>query len=430
MTAAGLSILVLALLFGLLGLGIWIAWSLLTVGIVSMLAFTSVPVGKVLASSVWGASEQWGLVSLPLFIWMGEILSRTRVMDLLLQAMSPWLRHLPGGLIHANIVGSGLFATVSGSSSATCVTVGKLTIPVLRKRGYSEAGIVGTLTSASTLGLMIPPSIGLIVYGVVAEVSIAKLFLAGFLPGLVLMVMLMVVAGLMESRRSPPPENAVSWADAIRRLAGVLPVLALVVLVLGSIYGGYATPTEAAAVGVAGSLLIAWIGREMTRNVFLEGVLGAIRTTCMIGLITVAADFLSTAMGYTGIPRLLAEGVAGMGLGPIGLLVVLTAFFIVLGCFLEGMSIIVLTGAILTPIVAANGIDPVWFGIYLIAVIEISLITPPVGLNLFVMQGLTGHDMAFIVRAVTPYFLTLLAFLVILVMFPQIALFLPSVMSQ
>ncbi|MCP1337160.1 TRAP transporter large permease [Futiania mangrovi] len=421
-----LSVGLLGLLFLLLGLGVWVAWSLITIGVVSLAAFTNVPTGKVMATALWSASSQWALVSLPLFIWMGEILSRTRVMELLFSALSPLLRNLPGGLIHTNIVGSGVFATVSGSSSATCVTVGKLTIPALRERGYADREIIGTLTSASALGLMIPPSIGLIVYGVVAEVSIARLFLAGFLPGFVLMLMLMVVAGFMDPGTKTTEEPRIGWAEILRRGAGLFPILSLIVIVLGSIYGGYATPTEAAAVGVAGALVIALMRRELTAASFKEGVLGAIRTTCMIGFITVSAAFLSTAMGYTGIPRMLAESIASFGLSQIGLIVVLTLFFVVLGCFLEGMSLIVLTGAILTPIVTEAGIDPVWFGIYLIAIIEISLITPPVGLNLFVMQSLTGHEISSIVRAVFPYFLTLLAFVTLLVMFPELALFLPS----
>ena len=423
------SIVLALMLFAFLASGLWVALSLALVGAVTMAVFTTVPAGKVLASTVWSSSISWTLVSLPLFIWMAEILFRTRLSEALFAGLSPWLSRIPGGLIHVNVLGSGLFAAVCGSSSATCATVGKMSIPELKRLGYDERVTIGTLCASGTLGLLIPPSIGMIVFGVVANVSIAKLFIAGMIPGALLVLLLIgsVVAwSLLNRSRMPPPEPSMPLLQRLYRSRHLIPVVFLVIAVLGSIYGGYATPTEAAALGVVGALVISAFSGTLNWHNFVHSVAGATRTSCMLGFIIAGASFLSIAMGYSGIPRFFAENVAAMQLSRIELILALTVLFVGLGCFLEGMSLIVLTGAVIMPLVNASGIDPIWFGIYLIVILEISLVTPPIGINLFVLQGMTGRDLGYVASSSLPFFLVLLVFLGLIVAFPGIVLFLPN----
>jgi tripartite ATP-independent transporter DctM subunit len=346
--------------------------------------------------------------------------------------LAPWITRIPGRLMHVNILGCGLFAAVCGSSSATCATIGRMTVPELKRLGYDERAIIGTLAASSTLGLMIPPSIGMIVYGVVADVSITKLFIAGVVPGLLLVGMLMgyvIVWALLNPERTPRAAASVSWLSRLYDARYLLPVLMLVGAVLGSIYAGLATPTEAAALGVAGALLLSAFSGTLNWRSFAESVVGATRTSCMIGFITVAASFLSTAMGYSGIPKAFAEGVAALDLSRVELIVVLSVLYTILGCFLEGTSMLVLTGAVVMPLVHKAGIDPVWFGIYLIVILEISLLTPPVGINLFVLQGMSGRDLMYVASASFPYLMVLFVFLTVIVAFPGLVLYLPQTMQ-
>lgn len=416
----------------LLASGLWVALALSAIGIATMAVFTTVPAGKVLAVSSWSTANAWALVSLPLFIWMAEILFRTRLSETMFAGLAPWLNRLPGRLVHVNILGCGLFAAVCGSSSATCATIGRMTVPELTKRGYDERTIIGTLAASGTLGLMIPPSIGMIVYGVVANVSITKLFIAGVLPGLLLIALLMtavVVWALLNPGKTPAAPMPASWRQRFYDARYLLPVVGLIVAVLGSIYAGLATPTEAAALGVAGALVLSAFSRTLTWRNFADSVVGATRTACMIGFITIAASFLSTAMGYSGIPRLFAESVAALNLSRIELIAILSVLYVILGCFLEGTSLVVLTGAVIMPLIANAGIDPVWFGIYLIVMLEVSLVTPPVGINLFVLQGMTGRDLMYVAGATLPYLGVLFVFLVLIVVFPGIVLYLPESMK-
>ncbi|MGQ0664492.1 MAG: TRAP transporter large permease [Pseudomonadota bacterium] len=426
-----LSILLMALLFVLLGSGMWIALSLLAVGIVGMALVTPAPVGKILATTTWGASGSWTLVSLPLFLWMGEILFRTRLSEHMFIGLAPWLNWLPGRLVHINVVGCGIFAAVSGSSSATCATIGRMSLPELRRLGYDERMSIGTLAGSGTLGILIPPSIALIIYGVVAGVSIPRLFIAGILPGIVLMLMFMgyVAAwAILRPDKTPRTELKMTLAERFYRVRLLVPVMLLIVAVLGSIYAGFATATEAAAVGVAGALLLSAASGSLTGENFAASVMGATRTSCMIGFIVTGAAFLSTATGVTGIPQLLATWVGSLGLSVYTLIFVLTLFFIVLGCFLEGVSMIVLTISVLLPVVQQAGIDLVWFGVYIVVVIEMSLITPPVGINLFVLQGMTGRDILYVTRASLPFFFIMNAMVVIITVYPELVLYLPGKM--
>jgi tripartite ATP-independent transporter DctM subunit len=418
-------------LLGLLASGVWVAFALMASGWLAIELFTGRPVGQVLASSVWGASAEWALAALPLFIWMGEILFRSKLSDDLFAGLAPWMARLPGRLLHSNILACGIFAAVSGSSAATAATIGKMSLPELGKRGYHERMTIGTLAGSATLGLLIPPSIILIVYGVAIEESIARLFIAGVIPGLMLMGLFMLFVGawsLLNPDKVPPPDSTYTWSQRIRALERLGPVLLLILGVIGSIYFGVASPTDAAAVGVALALLLSWSSGTLTRESFRESLLGAVRTSCMIAFILAGAAFLTTAMGFTGLPRELAAWIGELQLSPYALIAALTVFFILLGCFLDGISVVVLTTAIVLPMVEAVGIDRIWFGIYLVLVVEMSQITPPVGFNLFVIQGLTGRNILQVAWAALPFFLLMVVAVVLLVAFPGLATWLPEQM--
>ena len=407
----------------LLGSGVWVALSLLALSIVAMHFITSAPIALVMPQNYWSALSGWSLTALPLFVWMGEILFRSRLSDDLFRGLAPWVTRLPGRLFHVNILGCAVFAAVSGSSAATAATVGKMSLPELKERGYDERMAVGSLASSGTLGLLIPPSIMMIVYGVSANVSIAKLFIAGIVPGVLLILMLMGYVGvwaLTHPSRMPPKIESMPWAERLRRLGLLLPVVLLIVAVIGSIYGGYATPTEAASLGVAGALLIAFVTGGMSLTAFKESLYGATRTSCMIGFIIGSAAFLTTVMGYSGIPRLLAEWINSYGLSTYPLLFALTILFLIMG------SIIVLTISIILPMVQAAGIDLLWFGIYMILVVEISQITPPVGFNLFVVQSLTGRDILYVAKSTLPFFGMMILAILVLVLFPGLVTWLPQ----
>ena len=373
---------------------------------------------------MWAHSASWTLTALPLFIWMGEILYRTRLAEDLFSGLAPWVGRLPGGLAHVNVVGCGIFAAVSGSSAATTATVGRISLPELKSRGYADRLAIGSLAGSGTLGLLIPPSIVMIVYGVAAQVSVNRLFIAGVIPGLMLMALFsgyIAIWAKMNPDGVPAPEPRMPLAERLRRLRMLLPVVGLIFGVIGSIYAGVATATEAAAIGVAGALIIAAFGRSLNAETFISSLLGATRTSAMIGLILLGAAFLTSAMSFSGLPGQLAEIISASGLGAPGLIAVLTVFFILLGCFLDGISIVVLTTSVVMPAVAAVGIDPVWFGIYLIIVVEMAQITPPLGFNLFVIQNLTGKSIFEITRMIVPYFMILVLAVILLTAFPGIA---------
>jgi len=431
MTELALTVVFLTILFLFLGTGIWVAMSLIGVAAIGMVLFTDRPVGDAMATTIWGAASSWTLTALPLFIWMGEILFRTRLSENLFKGLTPLMRHLPGGLLHVNIAGCTLFAAISGSSAATVATVGKMSIPELRSRGYPERMITGTLAGAGTLGLLIPPSITLIIYGVTVNESIAKLFVAGVLPGLMLALLFMgyvAVWGLLQGKREERP--AESDTGSARDVLQLIPIVALILGVIGSIYTGVATATEAAVLGVVGALVLSGLQGSLNRTSLVESLLGATRTSSMIAFILAGSTFLSLAMGFTGLPRSLAIWIGALELAPWMLVVALAIFYIILGCFLDGISAIVLTMAIIEPLVREAGFDMIWFGIFLMVVVEMAQITPPVGFNLFVLQGMTGRDMAFIARAAAPMFLLMVVAVVLLSLFPEIATFLPNAMSD
>ena len=423
----------LFVLFFLLGTGVWVGLALLGVAWVGMELFTSRPAGDAMITVIWRSSSSWTLTALPLFIWMGEILYRTRLSEDMFRGLSPWMARLPGGLMHTNIVGCTIFAAVSGSSAATLTTVGKMSIPELRKRGYPETAVIGTLAGAATLGLMIPPSLTLIVYGVTINESITKLFFAGIFPGLVLAVMFMGYVAILSKVSkdwTPSEEPHMSFMEKVRNSRFLIPVVLLILLVIGSMYLGFATATEAAAFGVLGSLALAASQGSLSWSTFTESLMGATRTSAMIALILAGAAFLSLSMGFTGIPRGLADLIASWNLTKFELLMALLVFYIILGMFLDGISSVVLTMAVVEPMIRQAGIDIIWFGIFIVVVVEMAQITPPIGFNLFVLQGMTRHQMGFIARAAFPMFLIMVVMVFVLIAFPELATWLPDNIRQ
>jgi len=423
----------LFVLFLLLGTGVWVGLSLLGVAYVGMALFTPRPPGDAMMTTIWSSSSSWTLIALPMFIWMGEILYRTRLSEDMFKGLSPWMARLPGGLMHTNIVGCTVFAAVSGSSAATLTTVGKMSIPELRRRNYPEKLIIGQLAGAATLGLTIPPPLPLIVYGVTINESITKLFLAGVVPGLVLALLFMgyvAINSVVSRNYRPDPEPSMSFSEKVANSRFLLPVIALILVVIGSMYTGYATATEAAAFGVIGSLLLAAGQRSLTWKTFTESLMGATRTSAMIALILAGAAFLSLSMGFTGLPRALADFIGSLNLTRFELIMALLVFYIVLGCFLDGISSVVLTMAVVEPMIRQAGIDLIWFGIFVVVAVEMAQITPPIGFNLFVLQGMTEHEMGYIAKAAIPMFLLMVVMVFILIAFPDLATWLPDNMRQ
>jgi C4-dicarboxylate transporter, DctM subunit len=429
---AFITTLLIVALFALLGSGLWIGLSLLGVAWIGMELFTSRPAGDAMAVTIWGSLSSWTLTALPLFVWMGEILFRTRLSEDMFKGLAPWLQKIPGRLLHTNIIGCTIFAAVSGSSAATCATIGKMTLPELKRRGYPEDITIGTLAGAGTLGLLIPPSIIMIVYGVTAEVSITRLFIAGVIPGVLLAGLFMgytIVWSLANPGRIPPPDPTLTFTQKLHASRHLIPVVALIGLVLGSIYAGIATATEAAALGVVGALLLSWLQGSMTFAVFRDSLMGATRLYCMIALILAGAAFLTLSMGYIGLPRRLAEFITGLGMSNLWLLFWLMVFYVVLGCFLDGISMVVLTMGVILPTIQKAGIDLIWFGIFVVLVVEMAQITPPVGFNLFVLQGMTKKEITWIGRVAMPLFFLMVAAVALIYFFPGIVTWLPARMN-
>ncbi len=433
MTEIFLTIFFISVLLFFLGSGIWVALSMIGVSAIGMMLFTSRPVGDAMATTIWGTSSSWTLTALPLFVWMGEILFRTKLSENLFKGLSPWMQKLPGGLIHVNVVGCALFAAISGSSAATVATVGKMSIPELRKRKYPEKILLGSLAGSGTLGLLIPPSIILIIYGVAVQESIAKLFIAGIIPGIMIALIFMsyvIIWSLINKKDMPKILEEYSFFEKVKRSKQLLPVIVLILAVIGSIYTGIATATEAASLGVVGALILSYFQKSLNLNTFKSSLLGATKTSCMIAFILAGSTFLSLAMGFTGLPRNLALWIQNMNLSPYVLIFVLMIFYIILGMFLDGISAVVLTMAIIEPMIRQAGFDMIWFGIFLVIVVEMAQITPPVGFNLFVLQGMANKDMGYIARSAFPLFLLMVLAVILVVIFPEIALWMPEQMVQ
>jgi tripartite ATP-independent transporter DctM subunit len=429
MSTVTIAAILIALLFLLLAGGLWIAMAMSVVAYVGLQLFTTSPPEVNLFQSFWGASASWTLAALPLFVWMGEILFRTRLSEEMFEGLAPWLGWLPGRLMHVNIIGCGIFAAVSGSSAATCATIGKVALPELKKRGYDERMSLGSLCGAGTLGLLIPPSIIMIVYAVAAEVSILKMFVAGVLPGVLLIALFsgcIAAWALLNPDQTPSAVERLSFGERVRRARNLIPCLLLIVFVMASMFTGYATATEAAAFGVLGSLAIAWWSRTLTWQTFRDSLMGATGLSCMILFILAGAAFMSSCMAFTGIPRALAEWVASLNVSRYGLLAALTVIYLLLGMVIDGISMIVLTMSIVLPMVEAAGIDLIWFGIFIVILVEIAQITPPVGFNLFVLQTMSGRDINYVARASIPFFVMMMLALAIVVAFPALSTWMPD----
>ncbi len=427
-----MALVVFGILFLTLSAGIWVGFSLFIVGFMGMVIFSPLPAGNNMASSVWATIEKWEYVALPLFILMGEILYRSGISEKLFKSLVPWLYRLPGGLLLMNIISCTLFAAVSGSSAATTATVGRITLAEFDKLGYDRRLAMGSLAGAGTLGFLIPPSLIMIVYAILAEVSIGKMFMAGILPGLLLAGIYssyIIYRGIRNPEIAPRTQESYSWRERLVGLKDLAPTLILILMVLGSIYGGVATPTEAAALGVLGATVFAFLNRQMNLKILFDCLVGAVKTNAMIMMIVVGAGFLSRVMGFLGIPATITRAITEMDLSPYMLMLLLGGFYIVLGCLLDGFSIVVMTLPIALPMVTLAGFDPIWFGIYLILMVEVSQITPPVGFNLFVIQGLTGEPIVKIAKYALPFFFLMLLTTAILTIFPDIALFLPNLMT-
>ncbi len=427
------SIVILALLVLFLGSTVWIGISLFIVGIFAFILFTGSPPLTILSNVLWNNTSNSTMIALPLFIFMGEIFFRSNISQNLFKGLSPWMEILPGRLIHVNIIASALFAAVSGSSAATTATVGKITLPELLKRNYDRSLCIGSLAGAGTLGFLIPPSMIMLVYGIVADVSIGKLFIGGVIPGIMLASAFsgfVFIRCLFKPDLAPRGDLKYTWDERIKSIPLVLPVIALIVLVLGSLYTGLATPTEAATVGVIGSLLFAVFSRSIDKRSFFDAVLSSVKTSCMIMLIVCGASFLSVAVGYIGIPAQLTKFVGTLGLSKYSLIAIMTILYIILGCLLDGFSIIVMTLPLALPLIKAAGMDPLWFGIYLVIMIEIAQITPPIGFNLFVINGLVNEDMINIAKYAFPSFILMLVIVATITVYPKIVLTLPNMMIK
>jgi C4-dicarboxylate transporter, DctM subunit len=426
------SAVILGLLILFLGGSVWIGIALFLVGIGGFFVFTDVSFGTILANIAWNNTSGSAMMALPFFIWMGEILFRSKISESLFRGLSPWMDNIPGRLVHVNILACTFFAAVSGSSAATTATVGKITVPELEKRGYDHDLAIGSLAGAGTLGFMIPPSMMMLVYGIIGDVSIGKLFIAGFIPGFMIAFLFsayILIRCLITPALAPRGEDRYTWKDRVQALPAIAPVVILVLFVLGSIYMGWSTPTEAGAIGVLGAFFFAALTRSLTWDVFKVSLMGTVKTSCMIMMIVMGASYLSNVIGYLGITRALTDYVTMLGLSPYTLIVILSILYLVLGCLVDGFSMIVMTAPVVLPLIEAAKFDPVWFGIYLVMMIELAQVTPPVGFNLFVISGLNNDDLLTIAKAAFPFFLLMLLATVLITVFPEIVLYLPNKMK-
>ncbi len=428
------SVYLLLMMIFFLGSGVWIFGALILISIISLVTMLGYPmdrVGAIMVKRLYAASGSWEIACIPLFMWMAEIMFRTDISERLFKGLAPLVDWLPGRLLHTNVAGCALFAAVSGSSTATTATIGKITVSELQKRGYDLNMSIGSLAGAGSFGLMIPPSIVFIIYGVLAEESISRLFIAGVFPGLLLAGLysgFIMVRSAITPELAPKTAKRYTFRDYIRCIWLLTPIMVLIVVVLGSIYTGIATPTEAAAVGVTAAFIMTLILKQMTWQIFVESLLGALKTSCMVCSLLAAAAFLSTVMGFLHVPQDISKAIGTLGLSPYGLMVVLGLFYVVLGFFLDGISITVMSLPICLPLVVTAGFDPIWFGVFLVAMTELAQITPPVGFNLFVLQGMTGHSIGKVAVAAAPFFILMVIGVGIITFFPDIALFLPNLL--
>ncbi|WP_313613721.1 TRAP transporter large permease [Agrobacterium sp.] len=419
----------LILLLVLIGLSIPVAAALGVLGLVLDPTFSMLPLTRAIGELAWSTNNEFLLVAIPLFILLGEILLRAGFAERMYSAMSLWLSWLPGGLMHANIGASALFAATSGSSVATAATVGTVAIPQIKKHGYNEPLFLGSLAAGGTLGILIPPSINMVLYGVLTNTSVPKLYLAGIIPGLLLtaLFMLTIIAGCMMVPAWGGARVNGTWSKRFASLVHLAPPLGIFLLVVGSIYAGIATPTEAAALGVSGAMILAACFGRLTFAMLAEAIEGTMKSSAMILLIIIASGFLNFVMSATGITDVITSSISGLGLHPVAMILVVVIFYLMLGCFMESLSMMITTIPIVAPIMLALGFDPIWTGILIIVLVEAALITPPVGLNLFVVHSLRkSGSMTPVIIGSLPFVSAMAVLIVLLSIFPSIALYLPS----
>jgi len=418
----------LILLLVLIGLSIPVGAALGVMGLILDPAFSSLPLTRAMGELAWSTNNEFLLVAIPLFILLGEVLLRSGFAERMYSAMSLWLSWLPGGLMHANIGASALFAATSGSSVATAATVGTVAIPQIKRYGYNEPLFLGSIAAGGTLGILIPPSINLVLYGVLTNSSVPKLYLAGIIPGLLLagLFMLTVIVGCVAKPEWGGRRITATWAERFQGLIHLVPPLGIFLLVVGSIYAGIATPTEAAALGVFGAMILAAFAKRLTLAMMREAVEGTMKATAMIMLIIIAAAFLNFVMAATGITDAITGSIKGLGLSAVQMLLVVIVFYLILGCFMETLSMMITTIPIVYPIMIHAGYDPIWLGIMIIILVEAALITPPVGLNLFVVQSLRpSGSMNAVIAGSVPFVIAMAVLMLLLAIWPDLALFMP-----
>jgi len=415
----------LAILLGLLVLSIPVAAALAALGLSLGTLFSSFPLYKALGEISWTAGTDFLLLAIPLFVLLGEILLRAGIAAKTYNALYLWLSWLPGGLMHANVATSAMFAATSGSSVATAATITTVALPQARTYGYRESLFAGSIAAGGTLGILIPPSINLIVYGFLTNTSIPRLFLAGIVPGVILTIlfMLCITVICMVNPRLSGRRVKTSWRERFYSLKNLLPVLFIFLIVIGSIYAGFATPTESAALGVLAALVLTCCYGQLSLTMLREVVEGTMRTTAMIMLILLAAYFLNFILASIGLTTMLTNFINTLGMSPSATLMVIVAMYILLGFFVETLSLMVITIPIVAPVITGLGFDPVWFGVLLILLIEMALITPPVGLNLYVVQGIRQRgSISEVMVGSIPFVAMILGMIGILIAYPQLAL--------
>lgn len=437
-----LSVVLVGIMFLFLLSSLWIGLSLMLTAIFAMLIYKhNLPptisivdkIGDLLASSIYDSLNSWSLAALPMFILMGEILYSSEISTRLLKGLRPWLLWIPGRLLHINVAACSLFAAVSGSSAATTATVGKITLDELKKLGYSKSIAIGSLAGSGTLGFLIPPSLIMIIYGVLSNVSIGKLFIAGVIPGVLLasVYSIYIILACVINRSNVPPINEkFSLSQRFSSLKELIPIMSLIVIVIGSIYAGFATPTESAAIGVFGSVLLAFYFKRFNLQILKNALFSSIKTTSMISLIIIGAGFLSQVVGFLGIPMAISQFIASLSLSPLLLILVIGFMYVLLGMILDGISMVIMTLPIVLPVVITAGYDPLWFGIFLVFMVELSQITPPVGFSLFVIGSISGEKIGYILRATFPFFLLMIFVVALVTFFPQIVFYLPDLMND
>ncbi|MEM9628749.1 MAG: TRAP transporter large permease [Pseudomonadota bacterium] len=420
------------IMLGLMFIGLHVGVAMLAIGVLGALVYFGPPVLFSFGTNLWSVMNDFLLTTIPLFVLLGELLLRSGITKNMYDSLADWLSRLPGGLLHTNIGACSLFAAVSGSSVATAATIGTVALDEFKRRTYSEPLVLGTIAAGATLGILIPPSVNLIIYGALTNTSIGQLFAAGILPGVLLTLLFMAMiatAALIKPAIAEQvrDEDLAPRRERIRRLQYLLPPLGIFVVVMGAIYGGWATPTEAAALGVVLAFLLAWWNGALSFAMLHQAFIATTRTSALLIFIISAAFFLNFIVGILGVPQAMTRFVTDLGLSATETILLLVLFYLIMGCFLETLSMMVGTIPVVMPIILHLGIDPVWFGIFLVIMMELALITPPVGMNLYVVQGVRGRgELRDVYAGIAPFVIAMLLMVLAIIWQPWIVMVLPE----